>query len=264
MLLQWIVVVVGLILLVVGGSADEGTVWVVLGILAVVGGFVWMIVKKNSLTHKGAEDVDAAIASISDWLKGAGVEALNLDPEEIGAVEPFVVVSEGEEAGLIDKTNGKPVRTGLFKALKDRAKAVSKQVKGGKNTSLVRIQYERDGDDFKRRYALNEFTVYYFGEKQVYAYSISVDLTAGFDYACNMHEMFYSDINAVELSGKKIEIIKNSGCKNQIVHKPVMFRTFTLYASGCKLSKTFLDYDETNAFAIQLQAMRSLIRERKN
>ena len=223
-----------------------------------------MIVKKKGITQHGKEEVDAAIASISEQVKVAGVEYLNLDPEEISAVEPLVVVSPGEETGLIDRTNGQPVHTGLFKALKNRAKAISKQVNGSKNNALFRTQIERLGDDFKLRYALNEFTVYYFGEKQVYAFSVSVDLTAGITYTCGMHEMFYSDINAVELTGTKRELIANSGCKNKLVHRPVMFRTFTLYASGCKISKTVLEYEQDVSFNVQLQAMRSLIREKKN
>lgn len=264
MLLQWVVVIVGIVLFLIGSGSDEGTIWFVLGVVAVIGGFAWMIYKKITLTSHGVEEVDAAINNISEWIKGAGVEALNLDPEEISAVEPFVIVSPGKETGLIDNTNGSPVRNSIFDNLKKRASSLQKKVGGSKNDSLIRTQIQRDGDDFKRRYALNEFTVYYFGEKQVYAYSISVDLTAGLDYACNMHEMFYNDINAVELDGTQIAIIRNSGCKNKVVHKYVMFRTFTLYASGCKLSKTFLDYSENNAFAVQLQAMRSLVRERKN
>jgi len=159
------------------------------------------------------------------------------------------------------------VRVGFFKRLSNNFNAISKQVSGSKNNALAHRQIERFGDDYRYRYALNEFTVYYFGQNQVYAYAVSVDLTAGYTYACNMHEIFYSDICGIELLGQKREMLttQKTGCKNnQYIHKPVMFRTFALYGSGCKIVKTMLEYEGDISFNVELQGMRSYIRERKN
>lgn len=253
-------VVVGAIAYVVLGEKDD-KLSIIVPIACVAVGFILgliiILVRKYGKFVKGQNEVDKAISEISEQIKSGGFIHSNISAQDVSGVDPMIMVGPGKEPdwNVVDFR-----RKSIFRR---RQKSLSAVL--AKDPESRVVYYEKIGKDYRLRHSLVDATVFYFGEKQVYAFSVSVDLTTGYTYEHSSYEMFYEDISAINISGTKRKIlIKHSGCSGKNEYIPIVFETFKLLAAGSCLEKRIVRYPDDIGMTAQLNGMRTLIRERKN
>lgn len=218
-----------------------------IGALLILGGIGWFIYNKFSADLSGQGEVDKAVHYEMEEAKKRAFQKLNVVGEQVNLVEPVTLYGRGFEPESPTNTAGKSFLRKLFKRI-----------------ILMRtddpIAMMRFGADGVLRHSLVKFTVFMFGESQLYIYYANVDLGTGLVYSEGTHEMFYEDINNISFSQDREKVYNYR--KRKYVR--VLFEQVQVHLSGCNYS-TYMSTDlDKSIVESQFTGMRNLIRDKKN
>ena len=120
------------------------------------------------------------------------------------------------------------------------------------------------GSDNGVRVSLPSFTVYMFGDDQLYVYYQYVDLVTGRIFYEGVNEYFYEDIVAVTSSQETRKIFKRCGFLNLLLKSIDYLReSITVVSSGCMHSESYIVDIGNSLLDTQFVGMRNLIRQKK-
>lgn len=250
-----LLIVIGLALA-VSGIANEGAIFLLFVGLAFValGGFI--IYKRVSLENtKGPQLVDETINQICEQIKEIGIEQLGLVSEDVEMVEPLVVCGPADPPAIIDTTGGKGVKLNGVNAFKNLFR---------KKKDREPVYMEKFGKDHKFRTSLVQITMFFCGEKQIYAYAVKADITLSYTYEYSMYELFYSDITGVDITTKKKKMLVKDGFFKKAHYIPLSFEKLNLMVPNFTIWANWVKYPNDEDMEAQLKGLRSLVRERKN
>lgn len=120
------------------------------------------------------------------------------------------------------------------------------------------------GSDNGVRVSLPSFTVYMFGDDQLYVYYQYVDLVTGRIFYEGVNEYFYEDIVAVTSGQEVRKIFKRCGFLNLFLKSIDYLReSITVVSSGCMHSESYIVDMGHSLLDTQFVGMRNLIRQKK-
>lgn len=224
-----------------------------IGVLMLIGGFVWYLYNKFSADLSGEAEVDRARANEIKLAKERALKKLNLVEEQVLEVDPVLVSGRGYEP-----ETSKARKMSTLKKLIDLFK--KKVLKKMDSIEADPVYLARIGSDSKYRSSLISVSVFMFGETQLYIYYCNVDLCTGLVYSEGTHEYFYSDINGMSFEQEKEKIYNFKTRKYQ----RILFEYVKIYASGCSHSAALATDVDSSVIEKEFAGMRTLIRERKN
>ena len=220
-----------------------------IGAFVLVGGIGWWIYNKFSADLSGQSEVDKATDYEMKLAKERAMKKLNLVDEQVQEVDPVVVFGRGFEP---DYTSKVLASRSFLKRLFNRTYLMYK--------SDAPIYMIRIGADDVLRCSLASYTIFMFGEKQLYIYYSNVDLCTGLVYSEGTHEYFYSDINAISFQ-QDVEKIFNFRKRK---YQRILFEAVKIYASGVHHTATLSTTLDKSVIDREFTGMRNLIRDRKN
>ncbi len=220
-----------------------------IGIILLIGGIAWYLYNKFSADLSGQDEVDRAIAYEQKLARERALQKLNLLDEQVRDVEPVVVFGRGFEP--VSPTQQMMGVGGVSKKLLRR----SVLMKSDDPIYMVRI-----GSDNKARCSLASYTIFMFGESQLYIYYSNVDLGTGLVYSEGTHEYFYSDINGITFTQDKEKVFNFRTRK----YVRVLFESVKIFTPGCYHTATLSTDLDKSVIDREFTGMRNLIRDRKN
>jgi hypothetical protein len=121
------------------------------------------------------------------------------------------------------------------------------------------------GSDDVIRWSLPSFTVYMFGDDQLYVYYQYMDIVTGKIFCEGVQEYFYEDIVGITSTQETRKMVKRGGFMKMFwVTYDYLRETISVVTSGCTHSETYLPALGTSLLDTTFTGMRNLIRQKKN
>ena len=242
------------ILLIIAGIAMlfiPQTVFKILGVimaLGVAGLFIVMPITKEKIKISNEKK------NADEWQKNYSIRRNTWDAEFDKYYAKRVDEINPRESGMrkigIDEVD-------LKEGHKENADYVATPfyIYGGKHDNYYRVGY-----DGKLRADHNEITWFFFSDKQIYIYTLSFKLTDKLHKIENTMEFFYSDIVSISTESVSVDLSKGKAIDSYGASN-IESEEFKLVVPGDKMNFAFTT---TNEISRTIQAMKSLIRTKKN
>lgn len=224
-----------------------------IGILLLIGGLVWWLYNKFSADLSGQSEVDKAVEYELGLAKERALQKLNLLDEQVSEVDPVVIFGRGFEPE--SPTTQVMALGNIFGSFFRKLFRNFMLMRSDDPIYMIRI-----GSDNKFRCSLASYTVFMFGEKQLYIYYSNVNLGTGMVYSEGTHEYFYSDINGITFTQDKEKVYNYR--KRKFVR--ILFESVKIFTPGCYHTASLSTDLDKSVVDREFTGMRNLIRDRKN
>ena len=237
-----LLIIVGIVLLVLGAIFIEVAA-LVFGLIAVFSGII-LIVMAVFAAPAYEKEVDEIVIQEQQYLLSRGKNKLSVVEEEVSLIEPIIVIGASYQPDTVSSNNSN--NDNFWQKIK-------KTATGGP------IFVQKIGSDGEMRYSLIEFSIFFFGETELYIYFAHLDLTTGSIFHEGTHEYFYKDICGVTTE----QVLNKAYNSKNRKYEDRLLEFINVYTYGCNHKSAF-DSSKSNALLDeQFTAMRHLIRDKK-
>lgn len=224
-------------------------------IVMLIGAVIWALTWMGTM-ESDVQMVDMAWDQCAKYLKGRGMEKLNLIQEQVSLIDPVVVTGLGVSPNASFANARQMIQAkrtfGPFGLIRGIIGLFRKD-----GTKLDPYEAYRIAADEGLRSMLRQLTVYMFTDTQLLVYKGNIDISTGMIYAESTDEVFYEDIEGMNFT----QTVYKAQRKNRFVNK--VSEDMELYLGGCKLSSSISMDAGVSIIDQQFGAMRSLIRDKK-
>lgn len=245
--LKWIIlIVIGLI-----------TLLMVVGIPILIIGIVGLVISGSASRN----EVDNAWNTYVKVLSERGFSKLNIIEEQVNLADPVVLVGLGASPdSSFEAAKEMTAKRSLFSILLSAILRILPFKRKVKGTELDPYEAIRIGKDDILRSMLMSVSVYRFSEEQLLIYTGNIDISTGLIYNERTEEVFYKDIEGIRFVQSIFKVYSNA--KKCFVNKTK--ESMELYLSGCTIHANYRTDMNVSAIQEPFNAMRNLIRDKKN